>query len=533
MEIVKTNRANQIIYAEQPKLLGHATKLTAATTDGATSLTVENGADFSDNEFVLIGKFGGESSEITDCTAAGSDHALTVTAIRHNHPVGTPVSFLRYDRIRFKSATSEDGTYTDVAGATGSAVQADREHTAFEDTAMADTTWYEVFGYDTKNTATTSASIAVQSTGFKTGSLRDIIDQSRSFTRQPDENFVTDDEITDMSNSALQSIQSKRAWASMETVDYGAIYTGRSVYSLPSDYQRIRYLKVYDENTLSTWYAGHWVNATSTYTDDTTDAQSSTATDFPLCTTTTNDGFAVVGNQKFCRIVMDIGTAQAGSPVYVYYYWNGSTWSALTSYIVDTPVYTSASVTTDLSFIPPNDWRPLPQTTTWTDEDSTSLSGNYAILMKASTAPTTAPVVDDLAVYYADSYQYCEYQNPSSFRTRRSTNAISSQTEFPSEITIWGSNYEVYPIPQYNRLTELTYYSDFTRFSDMNDVSGLPSYMPILWNVCMMIELKFGEPDRAIEFERKYNEALEDLVRQEEKQKDRLKYVRDDEVDGY
>lgn len=164
MEITKIDRINQICYSSQPKLLGHNTRLTAAATDGDISLTVENGADFSDNEFVLIGKFGEESSEITDMTAAGSDHALTVTAVRHNHPVGSPVSFLRYDRIRFKSATSEDGTYSDVAGATGIAVQADRLNTAFESTAMADTTWYEVFGYDTKNTATTSASQAVQST---------------------------------------------------------------------------------------------------------------------------------------------------------------------------------------------------------------------------------------------------------------------------------------------------------------------------------------------------------------------------------
>jgi hypothetical protein len=65
----------------------------------------------------------------------------------------------------------------------------------------------------------------------------------------------------------------------------------------------------------------------------------------------------------------------------------------------------------------------------------------------------------------------------------------------------------------------------------MNDTNELPTYLPCLYNVCMQIETKFGEPDRALEFERRYNESLEELVRQEEKQRDRLPCVRDDEED--
>ena len=529
IEIVKINLNNQIIQSSQPTLLGHSTNLTAQAVDGTTSLTVESSASFVDNDWVLIGKFGEESAEATDLTVTPTDdHAITVTAIKHNHSAGTPVSFLKYNRIRFKSSTTETGTFTDVAGATGIVIQPDREVTAFEDVAMTSTTWYEVFGYDTKNTTTSAASQAVQATGFKTGSLREIIDSARGLTRQPTEDFVTDDDIKRMGNTALSSLQSKKGWAAMEGVDYGALYVGRTVYSLPTDYQRIKYLKIYDEESLGTWYAGQWTEATSAYADDTTDAKDTGVDDFPLCTTTTKSGFAVVGAEKFCRVTIQIGIAQVGSPVYVYYYWNGSDWTALTDYIVDTPVYTTVNVSTDLSFIPPDDWRPLPNTTTWKDKDAASLKDNYAILMKATTAPTTAPVADYIGVYYADSFKYCSYADPSEFKAIRATNAASSKTEFPSSITIWGTNYELYPVPQYNRLTELTYYKDLTAYSEMNDVSAIPSHLPVLWNVCMQMELQFGELQRAGEFERRYNEAIEELVREEEKQYDRLMYVREE-----
>tara|TARA_Y100000310_G_scaffold225116_1_gene227130 strand:- start:9028 stop:9801 length:774 start_codon:yes stop_codon:yes gene_type:complete len=134
------------------------------------------------------------------------------------------------------------------------------------------------------------------------------------------------------------------------------------------------------------WKAGQWDDseASAKYEDDTTDAQESTANDFALTTTTNNDGFVVQALQRFHVVGITQGsTTEAGSPVYEYTYWDGSSWTALT--LIDTPDFTSAA-DTYLSFHAPVDWAKGGDTNDNIDTDK------YAIRVRATTAPSTAPL---------------------------------------------------------------------------------------------------------------------------------------------
>lgn len=141
------------------------------------------------------------------------------------------------------------------------------------------------------------------------------------------------------------------------------------------------------------WLAGQWDDsASASYTDDTTDAQDSGADDFALFTLTNDDGFVVQSDREFNIVGITVSTAEAGSPVYAYKYWNGSAWTALTT--LAAPDYSGAG-DTYLTFLKPHDWAALESSDTPVATDGLT-AGKYAILAQATTAPTTAPLATEL-----------------------------------------------------------------------------------------------------------------------------------------
>ena len=153
------------------------------------------------------------------------------------------------------------------------------------------------------------------------------------------------------------------------------------------------------------WIGGKYTDATTTYADDTTDAQDAGTADFVLETTTNNDGCIVAARCPFNAISIDVGTASAGgTPVRVLHYSNaaGTGWTALTNYLILTGAGANLSATgTTIAnealvvFAPPSDWGVVTAL-------STDLpAGYYALRIQATTAPSmTAGVADNLSIYY-------------------------------------------------------------------------------------------------------------------------------------
>lgn len=108
------------------------------------------------------------------------------------------------------------------------------------------------------------------------------------------------------------------------------------------------------------WSAGQWVNGTTTFTDDTTDAQDADTNDFALETTTATDGFIVGAQVPFGALSIDVTTAGVGATAHVIEYWNGSAWTAIaaTGMLIDIPGRAGVIATGEqvILFIPPTDW---------------------------------------------------------------------------------------------------------------------------------------------------------------------------------
>ena len=150
------------------------------------------------------------------------------------------------------------------------------------------------------------------------------------------------------------------------------------------------------------WEAGQWVDATTTYTDDTVAAQDRTAADFPLETLTASDGFMIASRVPFNAILIDVSTASnlagAPDPVRAARYSNaaGTGWSALTTILhTAASVEYSTSAETVIAWDVPTDW-------------GVHVSGlgtgtpitRYLINVRATTAPdTTAGVATAISLY--------------------------------------------------------------------------------------------------------------------------------------
>lgn len=124
--------------------------------------------------------------------------------------------------------------------------------------------------------------------------------------------------------------------------------------------------------------------ASNSLTDLTANIQAGTAS--TIVTTTNNDGFLASSKEKFNLIGLKVSQAQAGSPVYTYQYWNGTTWSTLTTIAVPASYSSGSQI---VIFATPVDWVPGGSTVTGLDQSK------YNILVRATTAPSTAVQVND------------------------------------------------------------------------------------------------------------------------------------------
>ena len=137
------------------------------------------------------------------------------------------------------------------------------------------------------------------------------------------------------------------------------------------------------------WVAGQWTDAAGTpFADDTPDAQSTTASDFPLETLTGSDGYVIASRVPFNAISLNVGTASVdGSPVRAVRYSNtaGDGWTDFANLFVQDAATGQYSTGEQVAvWSPPTDWG-----RTQSGGLSGIPAGLYAVNVRATTAPTT------------------------------------------------------------------------------------------------------------------------------------------------
>lgn len=92
-----------IIKAPHPTISEPQTYLTAASAAAATSLTVANNSGFATNDYVVVGLIGQEGASIDKISGTTGTTTLSfaVDTIDFAHSVNTPVTYMKYNQVKF------------------------------------------------------------------------------------------------------------------------------------------------------------------------------------------------------------------------------------------------------------------------------------------------------------------------------------------------------------------------------------------------------------------------------------------------
>jgi hypothetical protein len=161
-----------LLKIDHPEVGPQRTRLSADVAAGASSSTVENSTGFAQNTYVVYGALGQELSEIVILTSVTPSTTLGHTAGPvFAHPSRTPLTEIRYNKIRIYRATSEDGTYSLITTVN---ITPDEPYTYYSDTSGTSSSWYKTLYFNSTTNIVSDYSSAVQGTGYTTDSLREL-----------------------------------------------------------------------------------------------------------------------------------------------------------------------------------------------------------------------------------------------------------------------------------------------------------------------------------------------------------------------
>lgn len=208
-----------------------------------SSLVIVNSNGFADNDYVLLGEFGSETSEVVQATTVtASTHTLTLgSATKFAHPETTKVTILPYNQARFYwTSTATYATGTPVTGYID--IQADDFFTKASDTTHTTGFGWFVF-YNSTTTAATVNSNAIPYGDFDANSVKKIFDSFFSLLNNNELRLVSNDDAFRWLNEGYAIAQNELNLINTEytvAAEYAlAVSSGTQEYALPSDFSNM------------------------------------------------------------------------------------------------------------------------------------------------------------------------------------------------------------------------------------------------------------------------------------------------------
>ena len=163
---------------------------------GVSTLTVINSDGFADDDYLLLGEFGAESSEIVQIDTGGvntSTHVLTLTAAtKFSHSESTKVSIIKYNQVQFyHTATATFATDTQVGANIN--VQADSLVTKIYDSTNTTGFGWTRF-LNSSNSKVTQNSNEIPYLGFSNDRVREIFNAFYSLLNNQESSLISNSE---------------------------------------------------------------------------------------------------------------------------------------------------------------------------------------------------------------------------------------------------------------------------------------------------------------------------------------------------
>lgn len=217
------------------------TFLNAGASASSTTLTVASIVGFATDQLLLVGEIGSEKAEIVQTHASTSPSGSTVTlasGLSFDHPAGTRVYIIDWDKVEIHWSLTEDGSKTLLDTID---IQVDQVETVYEDTSKVEGYYFIRF----KNSVTDSYSDysdAIPWEGFDDNTVSKAINYAlkrnklKTFT-----DFIDYDFCIEEINNCLRYIRGKKKkWTHLQDFNRELGQTARGEFSiaLPTDVWR-------------------------------------------------------------------------------------------------------------------------------------------------------------------------------------------------------------------------------------------------------------------------------------------------------
>jgi hypothetical protein len=201
------------------------------------------------NNFVLLGEFGSETSEIVTVSSVNkSTHTLTLSAAtKFSHSQDTKAYVLGYDKVKFfHTTTATFNTTTPISGYLD--ISADSLYTTGSDAA--NSTGFGWFYFYNSITAKDSAtSNAVPYSSFGENSVKSILEIFYSLLNDKERKLITDTDSLHWLNEAYSIAQNSLNLVNREyfadSIDTITSVSGTAEYDLENDFSSV--INIYDE----------------------------------------------------------------------------------------------------------------------------------------------------------------------------------------------------------------------------------------------------------------------------------------------
>ena len=223
-----------------------------------TSLTFADNSGFVDNNYIILGDVGGETTEIVKIDAAVSaGTAVTTTACVFSHGYGTKVTLIRYNQVRiYGSSTSDDTSPSDYTSALIDLDVSNGNNVHRVPTADVEDYYYARY-YDEDATAYSPYSDSVAATGLTANSRGEMKQEFLSIYNEQMDDLVTPDWLDRAINRWQRELSKRRKyWSVLKSVQITDLVEDTQGYALPTGIQdksrdSIISVKIYNEPELT------------------------------------------------------------------------------------------------------------------------------------------------------------------------------------------------------------------------------------------------------------------------------------------
>lgn len=265
------------ILITHPDLFDNNQTFIATDADsGVSSFTVDNGLKFAVSQYVLIGSFGYQKSEIIKIHAATTPTATTITlasATGFAHNRGERIIFIPYNQIVIEKSTDGGANYSALATVD---IRADSTETFYQDTTGLSTYYYRVKFSNSTSSGVSQYSDGMIATGFTENSAGSVIRAALISLGEKVDEVVTKEFLYTALNDGrdeLDKFPGVERWSFRNVFDYaaGSVVPGHNRLTLPTDLREpstrknvlgIRIgrsklpLNYADKQSLNRWYEG-------------------------------------------------------------------------------------------------------------------------------------------------------------------------------------------------------------------------------------------------------------------------------------